>query len=302
MSLSGLVLLYLGTQLFLSRFDQKTEPANSFDNVVKDIASLKVSTSDLANRIGVIETRLNLRTRSTGGTSEGDDLVERSILTDSSASSQKPLSGQKAQQQESAPFHLIPRSSKNRPASSASSSVLSLLSAPDEYEDTTPSGSVAVLLFTATRPAFLQRTLTSLMKILPHSHALFISQDGSDTDITRMISAHEPRATRLQFAWEPLQAIVPAEQQRFAVYYRIAQHYRFGFSLVFDQHNFEFVIILEGQRKRETVVKALSWLFRSLRSFFLRIVLSSAFLPSCLCVHDDDNGMLPIQFPLSSSR
>lgn len=103
----------------------------------------------------------------------------------------------------------------------------------------------AVLLFCHNRPPYLARTLSSLLvakRNSPEDIALIVSQDGQDPDVCRVIRSFQfaiSHVCRFDFLAQP-GTPDPAN-----VYRRIAAHYGWGLSQVFDELGFDRAIIVE---------------------------------------------------------
>jgi len=109
---------------------------------------------------------------------------------------------------------------------------------------------IAVVIFCYNRHSYLERTLESLFSILPPSgFSVFISQQGYDPGVTEVIKKYsdEGKAYWLGFDYEETdKRIQPGfEERRWLVYHKISAHYKFAFSKLFEDLNYQQVISLE---------------------------------------------------------
>lgn len=113
-----------------------------------------------------------------------------------------------------------------------------------------PTVVAAVLVITCCRPAYLERTLSTLLEV--HSRdptwaakfPIFVSQDGNNTEVSDMLRTYAPVLHVMEHRElrEPTRLLNPKEN---LAYYRIANHYKFIFQQVFDCLGFDRLIVLE---------------------------------------------------------
>jgi hypothetical protein len=117
---------------------------------------------------------------------------------------------------------------------------------------------IAILLLTYNRPAYLRRTLKSVLKLRPRgaSFPLFISQDGDHAGVAQVIKEFVDKQqsigdpiTPLRFKFKGIKRVAgkALESMGNLAYCKIASHYEWALGQVFDhsKHRFERVIILE---------------------------------------------------------
>lgn len=113
-----------------------------------------------------------------------------------------------------------------------------------------PTTVAAVVILTCNRPAYLERTLNTLLEV--HSHdpqyatkfPLFVSQDGNNSEVAETLHAY----TDALWAMEHVELQEPQRRlnrNENLAYYRIANHYKFVFLQMFDCLGFSNLIILE---------------------------------------------------------
>eukprot|EP00823_Brevimastigomonas_motovehiculus_P006310 TRINITY_DN5205_c0_g1_i1.p1 TRINITY_DN5205_c0_g1~~TRINITY_DN5205_c0_g1_i1.p1 ORF type:complete len:516 (+),score=121.92 TRINITY_DN5205_c0_g1_i1:185-1732(+) len=113
---------------------------------------------------------------------------------------------------------------------------------------TAPPGT-PILIFTFNRAQSLQKTLDSLLQYRPARHAfpIIISQDGEMPPVTQMIEQYRSKIYHFRHYYQT--EIIPENEkilfQRMPVYFKIASHYRFAFTKLFDELNYERVIVIE---------------------------------------------------------
>ncbi|XP_024518016.1 alpha-1,3-mannosyl-glycoprotein 2-beta-N-acetylglucosaminyltransferase-like [Selaginella moellendorffii] len=103
----------------------------------------------------------------------------------------------------------------------------------------------AVVVMACNRADYLDRTVQSILKYhnsVSAKFPLFISQDGTDQQV-RLKARSFPQFTYMQHLDdEPIHTQSPGE---IIAYYKIARHYKWALSQLFDRHSFSRVIILE---------------------------------------------------------
>jgi alpha-1,3-mannosyl-glycoprotein beta-1,2-N-acetylglucosaminyltransferase len=103
----------------------------------------------------------------------------------------------------------------------------------------------AVVIMACNRPDYLERTLKSVLKYqipVAGKFPLFVSQDGS-MEAVKVVAKGFPEVTYLQHVdGEPLRKTNPQEND---AYYKIASHYKWALTELFNKRSFSRVIILE---------------------------------------------------------
>ena len=101
-----------------------------------------------------------------------------------------------------------------------------------------PRGIIPVIIFCHARPQYLSRTLESVFSKLPKwtdKFSLFISQDGDDAQITKILSqlAAQQKAYWLQFDYESTEKKVMKgfEGQQWRAYHKISAHYKWALNM-----------------------------------------------------------------------
>mmetsp|Transcript_3686 Transcript_3686/g.5597 ORF Transcript_3686/g.5597 Transcript_3686/m.5597 type:complete len:431 (+) Transcript_3686:152-1444(+) len=104
----------------------------------------------------------------------------------------------------------------------------------------------AVIIFACNRPDYLERTLKSVLSYLPKGYHLYVSQDGTNSQVTKLVQDYRSKGVELiqHIDTAPVLYMRPGDD-RFKNYYLIARHYGWGLSQMFDVRDYERVIILE---------------------------------------------------------
>ncbi|MCO5574475.1 hypothetical protein L7F22_028260 [Adiantum nelumboides] len=103
----------------------------------------------------------------------------------------------------------------------------------------------AVVIMACNRPDYLERTIKSVLQYydaVASKFHLFISQDGNNADVRSKALSFSQFRYMQHLDVEPVRVERPGEM--FA-YYKIASHYRWALSHLFDELKFKRVIILE---------------------------------------------------------
>ncbi|XP_024635233.1 alpha-1,3-mannosyl-glycoprotein 2-beta-N-acetylglucosaminyltransferase [Medicago truncatula] len=103
----------------------------------------------------------------------------------------------------------------------------------------------AVVIMACNRADYLERTINSVLKYqrpISSRFPLFVSQDGSNSDVKRKALSYDELSHMQHLDFEPVQTERPGE---LIAYYKIARHYKWALGQLFDKHNFNRVIILE---------------------------------------------------------
>lgn len=110
---------------------------------------------------------------------------------------------------------------------------------------------IAVVIFCYNRHSYLERTLESVFTYLPPAgFSVFISQQGSDPDVTKIIEKYTIKSGKaywLGFDYNktPQKIQRGFEEKRWKVYHKISAHYKYAFQYLFDKLNYDKVISLE---------------------------------------------------------
>lgn len=145
--------------------------------------------------------------------------------------------------------NVLPRlQRKLNPAEAQSTKGKDSLEKPKVVESTSPLGSpvvAAVVVMTCNRADYLERTLESILKYhnpTTGKFPLFISQDGSNKVVQEKAQSY-PQFLYMQH----IEAAAPKleRQGENIAYYRIAEHYKWALTQLFDVVDFPRVIILE---------------------------------------------------------
>lgn len=102
-----------------------------------------------------------------------------------------------------------------------------------------------VVIMACNRADYLERTINSVLKYqrpISSRFPLFVSQDGSNSDVKRKALSYDELSHMQHLDFEPVQTERPGE---LIAYYKIARHYKWALGQLFDKHNFNRVIILE---------------------------------------------------------
>ncbi|XP_074381597.1 alpha-1,3-mannosyl-glycoprotein 2-beta-N-acetylglucosaminyltransferase isoform X1 [Apium graveolens] len=103
----------------------------------------------------------------------------------------------------------------------------------------------AVVVMACNRADYLERTIKSVLKYqepVASKYPLFVSQDGTNTDVKRKALSYNQLTYMQHLDFEPVRTERPGE---IIAYYKIARHYKWALDQLFIQHNFSRVIILE---------------------------------------------------------
>lgn len=110
---------------------------------------------------------------------------------------------------------------------------------------------IAVVIFCYNRASYLERTLESVFSVLPPaSFSVFISQQGYDRDVTKVIEKYTVQSGKaywLGFDYDLTEKRTQRgfEEKRWKVYHKISAHYKFVYEYLFDKLNYDKVIALE---------------------------------------------------------
>mmetsp|Transcript_31705 Transcript_31705/g.79201 ORF Transcript_31705/g.79201 Transcript_31705/m.79201 type:complete len:452 (+) Transcript_31705:91-1446(+) len=104
----------------------------------------------------------------------------------------------------------------------------------------------AVVIFAYNRPAYLERSLRSVLGRLPMdgSHTLAVSQDGDDAGVAAIVEK-EGGGKILHLRHPRIQIVLGNKQKHLMGYYCLAQHYKWALDELINRMGFESVIILE---------------------------------------------------------
>jgi alpha-1,3-mannosyl-glycoprotein beta-1,2-N-acetylglucosaminyltransferase len=101
---------------------------------------------------------------------------------------------------------------------------------------------VPVLVFTYDRSQNLKKTLDSLFQHQPATgHPIFVSQQDDHQQVTQVINSYGEKLYHLKYKFVQGDLFEP----RFAGYYKIAAHYKFALTQIFDVLHYEKLIIVE---------------------------------------------------------
>ncbi|GAV09321.1 hypothetical protein RvY_18884-2 [Ramazzottius varieornatus] len=104
---------------------------------------------------------------------------------------------------------------------------------------------IAVVVFGCNRPT-IRRHLDQLIKYRPSaaSFPIYVSQDCGHEETARVISSYGDQVTHMKHT-NNTPIILPKKDKKFEGYYKIARHYKWGLSQIFDKYNHSAVIITE---------------------------------------------------------
>ena len=103
--------------------------------------------------------------------------------------------------------------------------------------------SLAILVVACNRPAYLERTLRSVVAHRgDRDYPLVVSQDGTHAEVTEVVRRHAD-IVHLQHVPDPFPD--GKSPPGFDGYHRIARHYGWAFGQLFDRMGFDRVIVLE---------------------------------------------------------
>jgi alpha-1,3-mannosyl-glycoprotein beta-1,2-N-acetylglucosaminyltransferase len=114
---------------------------------------------------------------------------------------------------------------------------------------TAPRGT-AVVIFCFNRPQSLRYTIESVLQNMPAGYTLYVSQDGMDPGVHAVIQEYrkQDKLFHLRFMFQnewfgliPGDKYIPTHE----AYYKIAFHYKWALTQLFDELSYERVIILE---------------------------------------------------------
>ena len=111
-----------------------------------------------------------------------------------------------------------------------------------------PMASPAVIVFCYNRPRYLEQTLASLASLEGLSRfAVYVSQDGEDPGVARVVAAAAPRLRAAAARFEHWQKVprVPALGARQLGHAWLAQHYRWGLGRVFGGRGHSHAVVVE---------------------------------------------------------
>ncbi|GAQ79099.1 Putative N-acetylglucosaminyltransferase I [Klebsormidium nitens] len=104
----------------------------------------------------------------------------------------------------------------------------------------------AVVVVACNRPDYLERTIQGILKFHTSSSKfpLFISQDGTNAEVKAVAQkyAHFEHFQHIESQPPQMEAGHP---QSWLSYYRIADHYKYVFTRIFEERKFQRIIILE---------------------------------------------------------
>lgn len=103
----------------------------------------------------------------------------------------------------------------------------------------------AVVVMACNRADYLERTIKSILKYhssVASKYPLFISQDGSDTNVKNKALSYDQITYMQHLDYDPVRTERPGE---LTAYYKIARHYKWALDELFYKHNFSKVVILE---------------------------------------------------------
>jgi hypothetical protein len=160
-----------------------------------------------------------------------------------SSSSYSPLD----QQQQTPPSSLSLSSRQTKPPgkNNATATPPSFPPVVPEALVVEPIPDTALVIFTYNRPKYLQRTLESVLGRLPKTgYTVYISQDGEDPRVRAVAESYADLAEHLTFHYvKPQRANqFPSSQGH---YFKIAMHYGFALSKLFDEYKYKRVLLVE---------------------------------------------------------
>ncbi|KAL9231792.1 hypothetical protein vseg_006966 [Gypsophila vaccaria] len=103
----------------------------------------------------------------------------------------------------------------------------------------------AIVVMACNRADYLERTIKSILKYhssVASKYPLFISQDGSDSNVKNKALSFDQITHMQHLDSEPIHTERPGE---LIAYYKIARHYKWALDELFYKRNFSRVIILE---------------------------------------------------------
>eukprot|EP01128_Nolandella_sp_AFSM9_P008944 TRINITY_DN558_c0_g2_i2.p1 TRINITY_DN558_c0_g2~~TRINITY_DN558_c0_g2_i2.p1 ORF type:complete len:507 (-),score=86.98 TRINITY_DN558_c0_g2_i2:1007-2443(-) len=149
---------------------------------------------------------------------------------------------------------LLPREASSLPPPSPSALVESTRgpsrSSPPHSSEASVQHRVAVVVFAYNRPQELSDCLKLVSEFIPAEFDLVVSQDDDVAGVTSVIETanKEHSLTHIQRLDRDLSAIVDTKSKfyrQYPGYYQLAQHYKFAFSFLFADNDYDFVIVLE---------------------------------------------------------
>ncbi|CAD5234207.1 unnamed protein product [Bursaphelenchus xylophilus] len=107
---------------------------------------------------------------------------------------------------------------------------------------------IAVLIFTCNRADAVKVLIDKLQKARtsPEQFHLIVSQDCDDVSVKKAVEEFGSNVTYVKHT-SPKQAHIkiPENQRRYRTYFYIARHYKLGLDYVFNERNYDSVIIVE---------------------------------------------------------
>jgi len=108
---------------------------------------------------------------------------------------------------------------------------------------------IGLVVFTFNRKDYLEQTLNRLLQVRDDTlggkeqFPIVVSQDGNNINVRQLLSTYEDQGQINVIKHE--QPHVPTEQKHAPGYYHISQHYKFGLQKMFEEFNYDQIILLE---------------------------------------------------------